>query len=184
MTNLMNDLIHAGIVQFGRFRHGQKVAPFLLSFELLPSYPDLLRRSARHLISYLPDEIDRLLCLEDSLPLAVAVGLESGLPVIYSRQTANTTSLALAGAYDIGHKTTLILNALGESSFPAALVNHAERVGLSVISAAGLIALAMEAPVPTRAPFTLSEIAQTAHSMGGLSSQQVRAVQTWQFTHH
>jgi hypothetical protein len=184
MNAFISDLLHAGIVQFGRFRHGERVAPFLLSLELLPSYPDLLRQSARHLISCLPGEVDRLLCLQDSLPLAVALGLESGLPVIYSRQTANTASLALAGAYDIGHKTALIFNALGESPFPVVLIDHAERVGLSVVSAAGLIALDRDAPVPACAPLTLSEIAQAAHKVGGLSSQQMQAVQTWRPTHH
>lgn len=184
MNAFVSDLLHAGIVQFGRFRREDQVVPFLLSFELLPSYPDLLRQSAQHLIACLPSDVDRLLCSEDSLPLAVAVGLASGLPVIYSRQTANTTSLALAGAYDIGHKTALILNALGESPFPAALAGHAERVGLNVVSAVGLIAVDKDAPVPTRAPLTLSEIARRAHRVGGLSPQQMQAVLTWRPTHH
>lgn len=179
MNAFVYDLLHAGIVQFGRFRQGDAFAPFLLSFELLPSYPDLLRQGAQHLAACLPGEADRLLCSEDALPLAVAVGLESGLPVIYSRHTASSASLALAGAYDIGHKTALILNAPGGEPFPAALVDHAQQVGLSVVSAAGLIALNTAAPVPTCAPFALSEIAQAAHAAGHLSSQQMQAVLLW-----
>lgn len=144
---LVEALLTAGIIQFGHFIDdgGGEPAPFRLQFELLPAYPRLLDQAADAVSNRLREVgLQRLVCNQDSLPLAVCVSQKLGIPLVYNQ------SSGMVGAYDVGHPAALIANVYSpEAAEGLATVKvRAERTGLQLVFEVYLIGLS-NFPVPT-----------------------------------
>lgn len=82
MSEILQALIDDGLLQFGLF--GDTAAPFQAHLNLLPAYPDLMHRLIP-VVGALIGEADRLLAVEDALPLGVGLALHSRIPLVYSQ---------------------------------------------------------------------------------------------------
>ncbi|MCZ2095261.1 MAG: hypothetical protein LC121_03125, partial [Anaerolineae bacterium] len=128
---LAQGLIDAGLIQFGWFWRGGETVPVALHLDMLASYPDLLQLvalEAQNKVAGL--HANRLLCAANALPFGIAFSLRSGVPLVYSRSSADAPVFDLVGAYDIGHPALLLTNSVGDGDAHAALVSAARRVGL------------------------------------------------------
>jgi hypothetical protein len=76
--------------------------------------------------------MDRLVSTSDSLPIAIALSLRTGIPVVYSWGDNQAPTHDLIGAYDIGHPALLVVNTLGDIDRIESLVSRAQRVGLEI----------------------------------------------------
>lgn len=139
---LLQALLIAGIIQFGYFIDDgtSEPAPLRLQFELLPAYPQVLEQAAEAVSNRLKDAgLQRLVCGQDSLPLAVCVSQKMGIPLIYNR------SSGMVGAYDVGHPAALIANvySAGFAEGLKTVKARAERTGLELVSEVYLIGLSV-----------------------------------------
>jgi orotate phosphoribosyltransferase len=177
MSDLLQLIIDAGLVQFGRFASDGSTAPVQFHLDMLASYPDVLEAAAKALSSKIPST-ERLLCISEALPLGVALALKTGIPLIYSRGGEKEPVYDLVGAYDIGHPTTLVVNIAGQSDY-GHLLTSARRVGLDVQSVAAVINVGAESELPLTSLLHLSDVVDTLHERGILPHGQAIAVRAW-----
>lgn len=141
--DLAQALAGAGLIQFGRFAQPDGVWwPVALHLGWLPSYPDLLRQTARALAPLLDGlPADRVLAGPGALPVAVALGLETGMPVVYMAHgpREDPPAFAIEGAYDVGHPTALLFDVLWDPAEATTIAAVARRVGLEVHTVIGVI---------------------------------------------
>lgn len=133
-------VVDAGLLLGGDYAQADgSRRPYSLRLDLLGSYPRLLDAVASVIAPLVGSgTYSRLLCPLDAVPLGTAVALRTGLPLVYSRGTHESPVADLVGAYDIGHKTLLLLNDNALDDSIATLVRRARGVGLDVD---GMIAL-------------------------------------------
>ncbi len=123
---LADGLLRAGCVRFGEFilKSGLK-SPIYIDLRQLVTYPDVLRLAASAYIPVLKTlQYDRLAGLPyAALPIATAVCLQNGQPMIYPRKEAKEygTKAAIEGAYEAGETVALIddLATTGGAKFDA-----------------------------------------------------------------
>jgi orotate phosphoribosyltransferase len=138
-------LARAGLIQFGQFVQPDGTTwPVAVHLRWLPSYPALLHDVAVAL-SPLLDQVkaDRLLTTVDALPIGIALGLHSGLPVVYPYGEVRdyTAAYAIEGAYDVGHPTALLTDVLVDATQAQQITALARRVGLEVDSVLAVVDL-------------------------------------------
>lgn len=184
MTDLTRALFEAGLVQFGRFERAEEnIHPFRLYLEMLPAYPALLRACADASVTLLEgQQIERLLCDDDSLPLGVCISQQTGIPLVYSRGRGEAAISDLVGAYDVGHPTTLILNTADNPEKIARHIQNAGRVGLEVrmmIILCAMTEMTSQITVPAYAVLQLHEIVRHLMEQGDLPMAQGQAVIDW-----
>ena len=132
------------------------------------SHPALLRRVAQRILRLLPDDTEILAGLElGGVPIATAMSLESGLPVVFVRKKAKEygTCQAVEGTDIRGRRTVLIEDVIttgGAVSGAAALVRA---TGADVIAVAcaiwrgeGLPRIAGEPNLPVFPAFTREDL--------------------------
>lgn len=134
---LAKDLLDSGCVKFGRFKLKSGLdSPIYIDLRRLVGLPDLLNRVA---ISYLPVlgnlDFDRLAALPYAgLPIATAISLKGGYPLIYPRKEVKDygTQAEIEGIYASGEQVVLIddLATTGGSKFEA--IEKLNSVGLKV----------------------------------------------------
>ena len=128
---LLSKVMACGLVQFGIFGDTPDDKDLLLEFELLASYPDLLRELATALVASVKEvRFDRILCSVDSLPLGVMVGQLAGVPLVYMQNRFDSPVKDFVGAYDIAHPTLVIANVLDKSFDVRSLIRKCGAVGL------------------------------------------------------
>lgn len=186
-TQISRLLLEAGLLQFGRFNTAHAPTPFLLSLEMLPSYPHVLRTVvgvARPLLS--PFRVDHLLCTLDAIPFGVGLSLETNIPLIYSRGLSESPARALAGAYDIGHPAILVTNILSDFKSLSQIVSDARRVGLEAHAVLAIVDLGitsllqdMQVVSLVRLPDLVAHLALTDQ----LPPDQGRAILSWIIAH-
>jgi hypothetical protein len=170
-------LFEAGLIQYGRFATPRGPRPFQHQLGLLASYPHVLREAAQRL-AVVVREVDRLLCPVDSVALAVAVSLETGIPLVIARGDGSAGPDDFMGAFDIGHPAALV--ALTWECIPAGLLAHARRFGLDIRFACALLELTPSAlSVPADAVFALAQVTERLVAEKRLPAGQGRAVQHW-----
>jgi len=124
--DLARALLAEGCVRFGQFtlKSGQ-VSPIYLDLRLLVSRPALLARVAAAYRALLPSlSFDRLAAIPyAALPIAVALSLQTGLPMLYPRKEAKAygTRAEIEGEFNPGETALLIddLATTGGSKFEA-----------------------------------------------------------------
>ena len=129
MNTLVDEFVATGLLQFGLFGEDQK--PFQTHLDLLPSYPQLFKQVVAAALP-LVTGVDRLVCRADSLPFGVAMGLETHIPLVYSRGIQQAAVHDLVGAYDIGHPALLIVQELRDPEALSEFIQQAHGVGLVI----------------------------------------------------
>jgi uridine monophosphate synthetase len=187
---LAGDLFTAGCVRFGDFELKSGVrSPVYLDLRNLVGHPDVLRRVARRYISRLA-AIGSLPALIAGvplagLPIATAVGIESGVPMIYPRpeQKRHGTGAMVEGPYEAGQEVvvvddvatsgTSILEAAATLREAGLIVNNA----LVLVDRGGAADVALaEAGIALRSVTTLAAIVDTLASDGAISEAEAAAV--------
>jgi uridine monophosphate synthetase len=110
----LSDLLHRiGAVRFGDFelKDGRR-SPFYLDLRLLVSHPDVLAKVARALTQRARGlRFERLAGVPYAgLPLAVAMSLISGTPVVYARKEAKRygTARTVEGEFRAGERALIV----------------------------------------------------------------------------
>ncbi len=121
---LANDLLEAGCVKFGEFTlKSGMISPIYIDLRQLVSYPQLLRRAAQAYLRILSIlTFDRLVALPyAALPIATAISLQSGWPMIYPRKEVKNygTKSEIEGLFNAGERVVIIddLATTGSSKF-------------------------------------------------------------------
>lgn len=178
ITNLGNDLLRAGLVQFGWYMPDNQ--PYRLHLSMLPSYPGILRQAAAQ-IAPAVRSANRLLAAADSIPLGVAISLHTRIPLVYS-QHSSSAAHAFVGAYDIGHPAVLITNDLSQWDAIAGLARSARQVGLEIQRVVALVMC--RAPnsgheLPVSGIVSLEKLAMAMTASGELPLYHAQAVLAW-----
>ncbi len=126
LSSLADGLLDAGAVRFGQFtlKSGLQ-SPIYLDMRQLVSFPALLGRVASAYVAVLRGlRFDRLAGLPyAALPIATAISLQAGWPMIYPRKEAKSygTGAEIEGAFTAGERVAVIddLTTTGTSKFEA-----------------------------------------------------------------
>lgn len=188
LSVLADALLEAGCVRFGQFtlKSGVK-SPIYIDLRLLASQPSLLTRVAS---TYLPVlkglRYDRLAALPyAALPIATAISLQTGRPMIYPRKEIKDygTGSAVEGGFERGERVVLIddLATTGGSKFEA--IERLEAAGLEVHDVVVLIdrqggatQSLTEAGYQLHAVYTLMQLIEHWVGAGKVSQQQADEV--------
>lgn len=139
MDNLITLLMDAGLLQFGWFEG----VPFKLHLDMLPAYPDVLKALAVAAKTQTQPihTLSRLVSTNDALPFGVALSLETGIPLVYSRGSGEGAVNDLVGAYDIGHPALMLVNTWTRNDIQRVsdLITGARRVGLDIRQALTIV---------------------------------------------
>ncbi|NDJ78799.1 MAG: hypothetical protein GYB65_21320 [Chloroflexi bacterium] len=189
-TDLTRALGRAGLVQFGRYIQPDGSAwPVALRLRWLPSYPALLGEVAaalEPLLNGLPG--DRVLTTVDATPIGIALGLRTGLPVVYpyGRVLDYTAAYAIEGAYDVGHPTLLLADVLVDAAHADAITALARRVGLDVEAVLAVIDVGLGARAgleaagyAVRSALALREMLPVLEGVDLLPSRMRGTVEKW-----
>jgi uridine monophosphate synthetase len=185
---LADALLEAGCIRFGQFilKSGMQ-SPIYIDLRRLISHPKLLSMVAE---AYLPLlnrlSFDRLAALPyAAIPIATAISLKSGWPVIYPRKEVKAygTAAEIEGEYSAGERVVVIddLATTGGSKFEAidklaAAGLKVEEVVVLVDRQSGASEALSKAGYRLRAVFTLSGLLDYWQSTGKVAQQQIAAV--------
>jgi uridine monophosphate synthetase len=191
LADIADNLLEAGCIKFGSFtlKSGLE-SPIYIDLRELVSHPALLAEVGRAYLPLLKDLVfDRLAALPyAALPIATAISLQSGKPMIYPRKEAKEygTRSEVEGAFNPGERAVVIddLATTGGSKFEA--IDRLKKAGLQVTDIVVLVdrqsgaaeALA-EAGYRLHAVFTLLELLAYWEQVGRISPGQAAEVRAF-----
>lgn len=182
-AELIRLFTETGLVQFGRFQHSAQTQPFLASLEYLAAYPDTLHLVTQTALQRLTSmNIQRLVATSDAVPFGVALSLQTGLSLVYSRGGNAEAVYDLVGAYNIGHDAVLLTNVLSDSHTLVSFIAAARRVGLEIHTLLTILDLGISAAIPgvqVKSLLTLPGIVEALTEQRALPEGQARAVLEW-----
>ncbi len=184
MDKLVTELAEAGLIQFGLF--GEQKKPFQLRLDLLPSYPQLLRDIVAASVPFVRG-FDRLVCTADSLPLGLALALETNIPLVYSRGRGQQAVNDLVGAYDIGHPALLLVQTLDDVESIEQFTKQAQQVGLGINSLLAIIATektGFALDIEVNALLQLTHMVDHLAAAGYLPDGHAQSIASWEANHH
>jgi len=188
---LADALLEAGCVRFGQFtlKSGLR-SPIYLDLRLLVATPALLSRVAAAYAARLRGlHFDRLAAVPyAALPIATAISLQTGRPLIYPRKEIKEygTAAAIEGVYAPGERVVVVddLATTGDSKFET--IDKLKAAGLAVTDVVVLIdrqsgaaeALA-SAGYRLHAVLTLSEMLDHWEQAGRVPAHQIAATRAF-----
>jgi len=174
---------NTGILQFGYFVTGDRVAPVRFCPEYLPAYPQLLAEVTKFTLDHLDvSGIDHLIVMADSVPLGVACSLQTDLSLVYSRGRGEAAVYDLVGSYNSGHMSVLLMNWIEDQMTIEKFISNARGVGLetqAIMTLLELYPVGQLAGKPVRSVFRLVDFVQELLTAGRLSEGQAQAVVKW-----
>jgi uridine monophosphate synthetase len=185
---LADGLLEAGCVKFGQFTLKSGLhSPIYIDLRILASHPRLLAQVAQ---AYLPIlrglAFDRLAALPyAALPIATAISLESGWPMLYPRKETKEygTRAEIEGAYQPGEQAVVIddLATTGGSKFEA--IQKLSEAGLRVQDVVVLIdrqsgaaETLQESGYRMHAVFTLTQLLDYWEAAGKIPAEKITEV--------
>ena len=131
MDSFADLLVNTGLLQFGRFeRDGQSTA-VRLSLELAATYTEVLQTIVAAVQGALSNAgSERLLVPPSGIAMGGALSFVTGIPLIYSRGCGEEAVFDLVGAYNAGHRATLI--APTDMDVTEVLLRAVSRVGIVI----------------------------------------------------
>lgn len=181
---LATTLIESGCVRFGNFtlKSGGS-SPFYIDLRRLASFPDALQAVAAAFLPMLTElSFDRIAAIPyAALPIATAVSLAGGWPLIYARREVKEhgTQSMVEGVYQIGDMALVMddLITTGDSKFET--IQKLRAVGLRVRDIAVLIdreqgatAVLQQAGYRLRSVITISKLLEAWRKSGAIDEQQ------------
>ncbi|MCX7668753.1 MAG: orotate phosphoribosyltransferase, partial [Anaerolineae bacterium] len=188
---LADALLEAGCERFGQvtLKSGLR-SPIYLDLRLLISAPVLLARVASAYVTKLRElRFDRLAALPyAALPIATAIGLQTGWPLIYPRKEVKEygTAAAIEGVYAAGERVVILddLATTGGSKFEA--IDRLKAAGLIVEDVvvlvdrqSGAAAALAAAGYRLHAVLTLAEMLDHWERSGRVPAAQIAATRTF-----
>lgn len=182
-AELVQLFMEAGLLQFGRFQDSSGTRPFLTNLDYLPAYPDILKQVAAETRLHLDGlAVQRLVATPEAVPFGVALALETGISLVYSRGQGKEAVYDLAGAYNIGHASVLLVNTTETLLFLGGFIAGARRVGLDIHTAVAIFdpgTAAPKADITARAIINLPDALEILAAQGELPIQQASTVRAW-----
>jgi uridine monophosphate synthetase len=188
LIQLAEALLETGCIQFGEFTlKSGLISPIYIDLRRLVGHPLLLAAVAG---AYLPilDKLrfDRLAALPyAALPIATAISLQSGYPMVYPRKETKEygTRNAIEGLFQPGERVVIIddLTTTGGSKFEA--IDKLKAAGLEVCDVivlvdrqSGASQVLAEAGYRLQAVFKLTHLLDIWEAAGKITSEQSRIV--------
>jgi hypothetical protein len=155
--NLGDTFLSNGLLEVGLFQTDETRVSYRLRLDLLPAYPGVLAACAIQIANQLM-RVDRLVCPSDSVPLGVAVSMQTKIPLVYSRGKGEAPVQDWVGAYDVGHPAALVCNTLPDRETYMGWHKQLTSVGLQLVQVLALVEVKYLAiDVPTVALFRLED---------------------------
>jgi hypothetical protein len=155
--NVGDTFLSNGLLEIGLFQTEDTRTSYRLRLDMLPAYPGVLAACAVQIADRLM-RIDRLVCPSDSLPLGVAVSLQTKIPLVYSRGKGESPVLDWVGAYDVGHPAALLCNTLPDRETLAGWHKQLTSVGLQLAQVIAIVEVKRPViDVPTHALLRLED---------------------------
>jgi hypothetical protein len=177
---LLDALLDAQLILFGRFERDGQVFPYQLRLDMLASYPHVLAlagaRAAAHIerSAHPPGAKLRLLAEHAAVPFATAAALTLSTPLVTAEKSND--GYRWAGAYDIGHPTWLLVLTDDDVPQTGHMAGLAARVGLNIVGRIALVGGgAADAQRADTALCTVDALAAAAHARGLISAAFLRA---------
>ena len=155
--NLGDTFLNNGLLEIGLFQTDDTRMSYRLRLDLLPAYPGVLGACATQVADRLMG-VDRLVCPSDSVPLGVAVSLQTKIPLVYSRGKGEAPVQDWVGAYDVGHPAALLCHTLPNHETFALWHKQLTSVGLQLIQVIAIVEMKrLTIDLPTHALFRLDD---------------------------
>jgi orotate phosphoribosyltransferase len=183
-TELCRQLVETGLLQFGRFWRDGEIMPFRLSLDYLPAYPELMQdiADASSAIVARIAGVERLVASPEALPFGMALSLQTGISLVYSRGRSEDAAFDLVGAYNIGHKALLLVNVWENGAEVSALIASAQRVGLEIGTLLALVDIGIGinlSGVTIEPLLRLPSMMQMLAAESRIPRRQAQAVMKW-----
>jgi uridine monophosphate synthetase len=186
-VRLAQALLDVGCIRFGDFALKSGIhSPFYIDLRLLASHPDVLRLVAGAYVAILDGlAFDRLAAIPHAgLPIATAIALASGRPMIYPRLEVKDYGLrrGVEGHFEPGETAVIIddLATTGGSKFEA--VDRLRQAGLQVTDVVVLIDRQSGAPAALEARglrlhavFRMQDLLQLWEASGRVAADHLQA---------
>lgn len=142
--SLAKALVRSQCVRFGSFKlKSGRMSPIYLDLRRLVTYPDVLKLVARAYASILRKyKFDRIVGLPyAALPIATAVSLEMGIPLIYPRREAKEygTKASIEGEYKEGERVVILDDLISTGETKVEAIEKLTAAKLKIVSIVVLI---------------------------------------------